>query len=203
MCIFSQNWDFTIHIIMHRCVCVCVCVCIYIYMLLFSSKSCPAILWRHGLQSSVHGISHARILDWMAISLSRGSSQPRDWTHVSYIGRWILYHTAQGKWKWKSLSPVTLFVTPWTIRPDQSCPTLCNPMNCSTPGHEIRQAREVEWVAIPFSRRSLQPRHQTQVFCIAGRFSTNWSWEDTGYWYPAFLLNHEYIVMWFSSGQFS
>ena len=117
MCIFSQNWDFTIHIIMHRCV--YVCIYIYIYMLLFSSKSCPAILWCHGLQSSVHGISHARILEWIAISLSRGSSQPRDWTHVSYIGRWIRYHPAKGKWKWKSLSPVRLFVTPWTIRSDQ------------------------------------------------------------------------------------
>ena len=34
--------------------------------------------------SSVHGISQARILEWIAISFSRGSSQPRDQTHVSY-----------------------------------------------------------------------------------------------------------------------
>ena len=32
--------------------------------------------------SSVHGISQARILEWMAISFSRGSSRPRDGTHV-------------------------------------------------------------------------------------------------------------------------
>ena len=32
--------------------------------------------------SSVHGISQARILEWVAISCSRGSSQSRDWTHV-------------------------------------------------------------------------------------------------------------------------
>ena len=35
--------------------------------------------------SSVHGISQARILEWVAISFSRGSSQPRDWTCISCI----------------------------------------------------------------------------------------------------------------------
>ena len=40
--------------------------------------------------SSVLGISQARILEWAAIFFSRGSSQPRDWTHVSCNGRWIL-----------------------------------------------------------------------------------------------------------------
>ena len=33
--------------------------------------------------SSVHGIIQARILEWVAISSSRGSSQPRNWTHIS------------------------------------------------------------------------------------------------------------------------
>ena len=44
--------------------------------------------------SSVHGILQARILEWVAISFSRGSSQIRDWTHVFCIGRQILYHWA-------------------------------------------------------------------------------------------------------------
>ena len=44
--------------------------------------------------SSVHGISQARILEWVAISSSRGSSQPRDRTWVSCISRQILYHLA-------------------------------------------------------------------------------------------------------------
>ena len=44
--------------------------------------------------SSVHGISQARILKWVAMSYSRGSSHPRDRTHVSCIGRWALYHWA-------------------------------------------------------------------------------------------------------------
>ena len=44
---------------------------------------------------SVHGILQARILEWVAMPSSRGSSWPRDWTHVSYIsctGRCVLYH---------------------------------------------------------------------------------------------------------------
>ena len=44
--------------------------------------------------SSVHGVLQARLLEWVAISLSRGSSRPRDWTHVSCSGRCILYHWA-------------------------------------------------------------------------------------------------------------
>ena len=55
----------------------------------------------------------------------------------------------------------------------QSCPTLCDPTDCSLPGssvHGILQARTLEWVAITFSRGSSQPRDQTQASCIAGRF---------------------------------
>ena len=44
--------------------------------------------------SSVYGIFQARILEWVAISSSRGSSWPRDWTRVSCIGRQMLYHWA-------------------------------------------------------------------------------------------------------------
>ena len=44
--------------------------------------------------SSVHGISQARILEWVAMSSSRGYSPPRDQTCVSCIGRRILYHWA-------------------------------------------------------------------------------------------------------------
>ena len=43
----------------------------------------------------------------------------------------------------------------------QSCPTLCEPMDRSRPGssiHGILQARVLEWVAIPFSRGSSQPK---------------------------------------------
>ena len=55
----------------------------------------------------------------------------------------------------------------------QSCLTLYNSMDYSPPGsslHGILQARILEWIAIPFSRGSSQPRDRTQVSCIADRF---------------------------------
>ena len=42
--------------------------------------------------SSMHGISQTGILEWVAISYSRGSSWPKDWTHISCTGRQIPYH---------------------------------------------------------------------------------------------------------------
>ena len=56
------------------------------------------------LGSSVHGTFQARILEWVAMPPSRGSSQPRDWTHVSYIScisRQVLHHCATWEvWTW-------------------------------------------------------------------------------------------------------
>ena len=54
----------------------------------------------------------------------------------------------------------------------QPCPTLCDPMDCRSPGssvHGISQARRLEWVAISFSSRFSQPRDRTPVSRIAGR----------------------------------
>ena len=81
--------------------------------------------------SSVHGILWARILEWVAIPFSRGSSWSRDQTRVSCI--------AAAATAVKSL---------------QSCPTLCDPIDGSPPGSPIPgilQARTLEWVAISFS----------------------------------------------------
>ena len=47
--------------------------------------------------SSVHEIFQVKILELVAISFSRRSSQPRDLTHVSCIGRWILYKKCNSK----------------------------------------------------------------------------------------------------------
>ena len=59
-------------------------------------------------------------------------------------------YICSSKYKCESESEVT-----------QSCPTLCDPMDCSLPGssiHGILQARILKWVAIPFSRESSDPR---------------------------------------------
>ena len=63
----------------------------FLYYCWIVGKWYLTLLSPHGLQpASVHGIFQARILEWVAISFSRGSSQPRDWIHVSCTGRWIL-----------------------------------------------------------------------------------------------------------------
>ena len=60
----------------------------------------------------------------------------------------------------------------------QSCPTLCDPMDCSPPGssvHGIFQAWILEWVDISFSRGSSWARDRTQVSRIVGRRFTVWA----------------------------
>ena len=64
------------------------------------------------------------------------------------------------KWKWKTLSHVLLFTTPWT------------PPGSSV--HGILQARILKWIVISFSRGSSQSRDWTQVSCIA-RVPTSWA----------------------------
>ena len=60
-----------------------------------------------------------------------------------------------------------------SVKVTQSCLTLCDPMDCTV--HGILQARILEWVDLPFSRGSSQPRDRTQVSCTAGRFFTIWA----------------------------
>ena len=73
------------------CICTRGCVCLV-------TQSCPT-LWDSMVcslpGSSVHGIFQARILEWVAISFSKGSSWPRDWTQVSRIAgrRFTLWAT--------------------------------------------------------------------------------------------------------------
>ena len=58
------------------------------YWIVFSHSVISNSLWPHGLQPARllwHRILQARILEWVAISFSRGSSWPRDWTQVSFL----------------------------------------------------------------------------------------------------------------------
>ena len=89
-------------------------------------------------------------------------SDANDVLENSYIWSnfYLLYpgqNTSVLRVKWKSLSHVHLFATPWTV-------VLV-----------ILQARILEWVAFPFSMGPSQPRDQTQVSRIAGRFFTSWA----------------------------
>ena len=95
----------------------------------------------------------------MSIALSGSIQRPLE----------IFVQLKYNKWKWSFLSHVQLFETLWSRV------------------HGILQARILEWVAFPFSRRSSQPRDRTQVSHIAGRFSASWiTREAQEYWsgYP-------------------
>ena len=116
--------------------------------------------------SSAHGILQTRIPEWVAMPPSRGSSQPRDHTWVpcgSCIASRFFTAETSGKplHKYESESEVA-----------QSCPTLCDPVDCSLPGfsvHGILQARILEWFTISFSRGSSRPRDRTRVSRVGGR----------------------------------
>jgi len=137
-------------------------ICLYIHCCCccLVSQSCPT-LWDSidccPPGSSVHGIFQARILEWVAISFARGSSQPRDPIHVSCISR---------HWQADSL-PMSHHGSPYTcIRSDQirsvtqSCPTLCDPMNHSTPGLPVHhQLPEFTEIHIHRISDAIQPSH--------------------------------------------
>ena len=77
--------------------------------------------------SFMHGILQARILEWVAIPFSRGSSQPRDSTWVSCIsGRFFTVWATREAHMNLHFSSVT-----------QSCLTLCDPTDCSIPGFPV------------------------------------------------------------------
>ena len=90
---------------------------------LLVAQSCPTLCDPMDCSqpdSSVHGILPARILEWVAISSSRGSSRPRNQTHSSCISMSILYHWAASEALYsfqfssvQSFSRVRLFATPW------------------------------------------------------------------------------------------
>ena len=61
----------------------------------------------------------------------------------------------------------------------KSCPTLSTPPGFSV--HGILQARILEWISMPFSRESSQPRDGIQVSCIAGRFFAVWATREAIY----------------------
>ena len=64
-----------------------------------------------------------------------------------------------------------VFVTPWTVAHQAPLPI------------GILQARMLEWVAMPSSKKPSQPRDQTQISCVAGRFFTIWATREAQeYW---------------------
>ena len=84
----------------------------------------------------------------------------------------------------------------------QSCPTLCDPVDCSLPGSSLNgilQARVLEWVAISFSRGSSRSRDRTRVSGIPGRRFNLWATREAH-----LILNHSIkqrsIYFWYGLG---
>ena len=104
--------------------------------------------------SFVPGILRARIAEWVTIPSSRRSSRPRDWTHISCgsciaVGFFTTEPPGKPSINNESESEVA-----------QSCPTLCNPMDCNLPRssiHGIFQARVLEWVSIKTRNSRMTP----------------------------------------------
>ena len=93
---------------------------------------------------------------------SRGSSQPRDQTYVSCIGRCVLYHQCHQRSPFKFIGANKLACMPSHF----SLILLYDHMDCSLPGssvHRVFQARILEWVTMPSSRGSSRPRDQSWV----------------------------------------
>ena len=107
--------------------------------------------------SSVHGILQVRILKWVAISSSRGSSEPRDRIQVSCIGGWILHHRATCEplpslhWPLKMLcqNPLRILGLFWVGTTHFPCMTLQQTFLCSKLQHGGLFGLTVYWAHKP------------------------------------------------------
>ena len=101
--------------------------------------------------SSVHGISQARILEWVTTSFSRGSSWPRDQTWVSCIGRPLLYH-----WVTRKAYSTRIDVIKFWVSVSQRCflviitvKSVNDPFICRTDKRIIANVTSHEIVLLP------------------------------------------------------
>ena len=127
--------------------------------------------------SSVHGISQARVLEWVAISFSRGSSQPRDRTQVSRIlGRWFTV--------WASRKGM-LYVY-YKVNKDQTnLMTSHNTNNthiclCITCTHQTAKANNTKYWADPKVWNMLQKKAEWSFWPI--QFLKPWRKAEWNFW---------------------
>ena len=130
-----------------------------------SLQSCPTLCNTMDCSlpgSYVHWTLQVRMLEWVVMPSSRTSSQPRDQTHISMFpalaGRFFAIRATEYYINNRILVILGLLSDMYVCAQWlQSCPTLCNTMDCSPPGpsvHGILQARILQWVAVLSSRGS-------------------------------------------------
>ena len=99
-------------------------------------------------------------------------------THAnSYYGAWPGWAVSV------SMLPLTMVYVCVCVLVAQSCPTICNFMDCSLPGSCVRgilqKWRTMKWAAISFCRGSSWSKNRVQVSCTAGRVFTIWATRET------------------------
>ena len=170
--------------------------------------SCPTKDWNHRLLTTGPPgksplfknicLKHFKALfGWIA---TLGSERAHPQLYLRFWGpEWVKEGNSD------PLQPGTLASLFLSSEVAQSCPTLCDPMDCSLPRssvHGIFQARVLEWVAIAFSRGSSQPKDRTQVSCIVGRRFTVWAITLSTVQVPYFCLGKGVPEAWVLSELF-
>ena len=131
------------------------------------------ILWRRVRQPSSSILVWWILMDrgaWWATAHRVTKSQ----SQLSNLAHTHLKHPSQWQDRWKTFDGIHVQL-------------FCDPMDSSLPGfpvHEIFQARIMEWVVIPFSRASSQPRDWTWVSCFASIFLTVWATREA----PSYIM---------------
>ena len=170
-------------------------------------KSCPTLCDLKDYSPpgcSVHGISQARILEWVAVSFFRGSSSPRNRTFISCITSRFFTADPPGKPHLPVYTRVYIYTPMHTcihsicVCPDaQSRLTFCDSLDCSPPGSSscgIFQARILEWIAISFSRGSSWHRDWTRVLLHGRQILYHWAIREAHTQYiHTTIYTHTYI----------
>ena len=114
--------------------------------------------------SSIHGISQARILEWVAMSFSKGSSWPRHQTRISCIGRQILNQWAPGEAHWPLCALIKQQSQVCVAAVFVLVPT-CLLQNLSCPSREWTQTAAVKTTNHnPWASRELPPNPQVLIW---------------------------------------
>ena len=147
----------------------------FIYLFIFKRY---IFLYRPFLKSLLNWLQYCfyfYVLAFWLPGMRDLSSLLRDRTHTSCIGRWSLDHWTAREVPSRPFKQNSQSVS-HSVVSDSLLPHGFQPARPSV--HGILQARILDWVAMPSSEESSQPRDRTQVSCLAGTFFTTWATKE-------------------------